>query len=152
MAQIVDCTQGGTSFSLEDDDAPTPAQVVCQQMDDAPSRRTTRASRTSAYECESTEETARHQGRIQLLCRYGESSNFGAFLHSHGFRLTPAHLRTLSTDDLDDTLVRVRACVDTGHKERVQLLGGGDLRRTQGDGNPLREQPDQQSFLNRGAY
>ena len=114
MAEIIDCTQGGSSFSLDEgDDGPTPAMQVVREMEENPPGRTTRASRSSAYQCENDQETAKHQSLIQLLCRYGESSNFGSYLHAHGFRLTPAHLRTLPTEDLEDTLVRVRASVNT---------------------------------------
>ena len=74
--------------------------------------RSTRESRTSVYKCKDEEEIGKHQKCCTLLCRYGQSKYFGQYLSSQGFKLTPTHLRTLTTDDLEDMLTRCRSCVN----------------------------------------
>ena len=73
---------------------------------------TTRESRTLVYKCKDEEEACAHQKLCTLLYCYGQSKHFGQYLSSHGFKLTPIHLRTLTTDDLDDILTRCRSCVN----------------------------------------
>ena len=111
--EIIDCKIDGKSFCLDVDDEPTPEiQEAADIIETRSSARTTRKSRTSLYKCKDEEETGQHQKLCTLLCRYGQSKHFGAYLSSHGFKLTPTHLRTLSTDDLEDMLTRCRSCVN----------------------------------------
>ena len=111
--EIIDCKIDGKSFCLDVDDDPTPEiQEAADIMETRSSARTTRESRTSLYKCKDEEETGKHQKLCTLLCRYGQSRHFGQYLSSHGFKLTPTHLRTLSTDDLEDMLTRCRSCVN----------------------------------------
>ena len=106
--EVLDCTND--SFSLEE--APTKTQEVATNIMETRGPRTTRESRTSAYKCKDKEETCKHQKLCTLLCRYGTSKHFASYLSSHGFKLSPTHLRTLTTDDLEDMLTRVRSCVN----------------------------------------
>ena len=109
--EVIDCTVDGKSFSLDVDEPSPEIQQVANIVETRGSR-TTRESRTTVYKCKNEEETATHQKLCTLLCRYGQSKHFGQYLSSHGFKLTPTHLRTLTTDDLDDMLTRCRSCVN----------------------------------------
>ena len=110
--EVLDCTVDGKSFCLDIDDEPTPEiQQVADIMETRGSR-TTCESRTTVYKCKDEEETGMHQQLCTLLCRYEQSRHFGQNLSSHGFKLTPTHSRTLSSDDLEDVLTRCRSCVN----------------------------------------
>ena len=109
--EVIDCTTDGKSFSLDVDEPSPEIQQVANIVETRGSR-TTRESRTTVYKCKNEEETASHQKLCTLLCRYGQSKHFGQYLSSHGFKLTPTHLRTLTTDDLEDMLTRCRSCVN----------------------------------------
>lgn len=95
-----------------DVDEPTPDIAKVIPIIETRGSRTTRESRTTVYKCKTEEETGKNQKLCTLLCRYGLSKSFGQYLSSHGFKLTPTHLRTLTTDDLEDMLTRCRSCVN----------------------------------------
>lgn len=98
-------------LEVEDNDSSSQIENIANIMETRGSR-TTRESKTSVYKCKNEEETGKHQKLRTLLCQYGQSKHFGNVLASHGFKLTPTHLRTLTTDDLEDMLTRCRSCVN----------------------------------------
>ena len=74
--------------------------------------RTTCEKKATAYKCKNEEETGKQQKLCIILCRYGQSKYFGQYLSSHGFKMTPTHLKTLHLDDLEDMLTRCRSWVN----------------------------------------
>jgi len=51
------------------------------------------------------------QKLISQLTQYANSKRFKEYLAENGFKLSPTHLRGLDEEELDDLLIRVRACV-----------------------------------------
>jgi hypothetical protein len=110
--EVLDCRVDGKPLCLDLDDEPTPGIKEVADITETRRSGTTREPRTTAYKCKDEEEIGKHQKCCTLLCRYGQSKYFGQYLSSHGFKLTPTHLRTLTTDDLEDMLTRCRSCVN----------------------------------------
>ena len=109
--EIIGFTTDGKSFSLNVDEASPEIKQVANIVETRGSK-TTHESRTTVYKCKNEEETATRQKLCTLLCHYGQSKHFGQYLSSHGFKLTPTYLRTLTTDDLEDMLTHYRSCVN----------------------------------------
>ena len=110
--EVLDCTVDGKSFCLDIDDKTTPEIQQVADIMETRGFRTTQESRTTVYKCKDEEETSKHQKLCTLLCHYRQSKYFGQYLHSQGFKLTPTHLRTPTTDDLEDLLMCCRSCVN----------------------------------------
>lgn len=81
-------------------------------------KRRKRANAADAVTFDNEEDVSRHQALILQLTRFGSSDRFGAYLKSLSFQLTPAHLKTLQIDELEECLQRVRcACMNKGSSE-----------------------------------
>jgi hypothetical protein len=57
------------------------------------------------------EEAAEHQSLILRCCRFGQSPVLGAYLASLSFKLTPAHVKTLTISELESLIERIRVSV-----------------------------------------
>jgi len=75
-----------------------------------PMTRSRRAPKPEKIEYEG-EEAAKHQGLILRCCRFGQSPILGAYLASLSFKLTPAHVKTLTISELESLLQRIRVSV-----------------------------------------
>ena len=75
-----------------------------------PMTRSRRAPKPEKIEYEG-EEAAKHQGLILRCCRFGQSPVLGAYLASLSFKLTPAHVKTLTISELESLLERIRVSV-----------------------------------------
>ena len=75
-----------------------------------PMTRSRRAPKPEKIEYEG-EEAAKHQGLILRCCRFGQSPILGAYLASLSFKLTPAHVKTLTISELESLLERIRISV-----------------------------------------
>ena len=75
------------------------------------------------------EEAAKHQGLILRCCRFGQSPVLGAYLASLSFKLTPAHVKTLTISELESLLQRIRVSVlNKGGNQFVSTAFYGKLR------------------------
>ena len=57
------------------------------------------------------EDAATHQNLILRCCRFGQSPILGGYLASLSFKLTPAHVKTLTISELESLLERIRISV-----------------------------------------
>ena len=95
------------TYSIDEGKADTPA---AEHPSLPPMTRSRRPPKPEKIEYEG-EEAAKHQGLILRCCRFGQSPILGAYLASLSFKLTPAHVKTLSISELESLLERIRVSV-----------------------------------------
>ena len=96
------------TYNLDDTKADVP--TVAEHPSLPPMTRSRRAPKPEKIEYEG-EEAATHQGLILRCCRFGQSPILGAYLASLSFKLTPAHVKTLTISELESLLERIRVSV-----------------------------------------
>ena len=95
------------TYSIDEGKADTPA---AEHPSLPPMTRSRRPPKPEKMEYEG-EEAAKHQGLILRCCRFGQSPVLGAYLASLSFKLTPAHVKTLTISELESLLQRIRISV-----------------------------------------
>jgi hypothetical protein len=95
------------TYSIDEGKADTPA---AEHPSLPPMTRSRRPPKPEKIEYEG-EEAAKHQGLILRCCRFGQSPVLGAYLASLSFKLTPAHVKTLTISELESLLERIRVSV-----------------------------------------
>ena len=95
------------TYSIDVGKADTPA---AEHPSLPPMTRSRRPPKPEKMEYEG-EEAAKHQGLVLRCCRFGQSPILGAYLASLSFKLTPAHVKTLSIAELESLLERIRVSV-----------------------------------------
>ena len=98
---------GDFTYSIDEGKADAPA---AERPSLPPMTRSRRPPKPEKMEYEG-EEAAKHQGLILRCCRFGQSPILGAYLASLSFKLTPAHVKTLSISELESLLERIRVSV-----------------------------------------
>ena len=95
------------TYSIDEGKADTPA---AEHPSLPPMTRSRRPPKPEKMEYEG-EDAAKHQGLILRCCRFGQSPVLGAYLASLSFKLTPAHVKTLTISELESLLQRIRVSV-----------------------------------------
>lgn len=90
-----------------DDETKADAPTVAEHPSLPPAKRR-RPPEKPEYE---GEDAAKHQELILRCCRFGQSPILGAYLASLSFKLTPAHVKTLTISELESLIERIRVSV-----------------------------------------